>query len=263
VRRTAGQWVHLAGNISVQIVNEFILVLLIASIAALLTYLGAPAAERFDVPHRLVSAALQFAAGIITGLVAFSLMPSAVRDGPYLGIVIGFFLGGVLFVTLEYLTARTLLSNNLASDGGPLSLGLYIGILVDLVIDGVVIGIGSTLTLKTGLLLALGLSISTMPLAFVTIATAKKQGMSKRSRSMLAYLFIVCIVGGAVVGYGLLRNQSLETRLVLIALASGFLITLVTQNMIPEANREGEPSFAGIFFVGGISLYALLTLTLK
>jgi len=82
----------------VQIVNDFVLVLVIASVAALLTILGAPAAERFNVPFPLVSAALQFAAGIITGLVAISLMPPAVRDAPYLGIVIGFFLGGALLL---------------------------------------------------------------------------------------------------------------------------------------------------------------------
>jgi ZIP family zinc transporter len=242
--------------------SDFLLVLLIAGIAAFLTYLGAPLAERFTVPHRVVSAALQFAAGIITGLVAFSLMPAAVRDGPYVGVVIGFFVGGALFVTIEYLSARMLLSNT-ATGSDPVSLGLYVGILVDLFIDGAVIGVGSTLTLKTGLLLALGLSISTIPLAFVTIATAKKQGMSKKSRSILAYLFIVCIVGGAVIGYGLLRNQSLEIRLVLIALASGFLITLVTQSMIPEANREGEPNFAGILYMGGLSLYGLMSLTAR
>lgn len=236
--------------------------MVIASVAAVLTFLGAPAAEKFDVPFRWVSAALQFAAGIITGLVAFSLMPTAVRGGPYLGIVVGFFLGGALFVTIEYLTAR-LLPTNPDSEGGLVSMGLYIGILVDLVIDGIVIGVGSTLTLKTGLLLALGLSISTLPLAFVTIATAKKQGMPKKNRSMLAYLFVLCIVGGALIGYGLLRNQSLEVRLVLIALASGFLITLVTQNMIPEANREGEPSFAGILYMGGLSLYGLMSLAAR
>jgi ZIP family zinc transporter len=246
----------------VQIVSDFVLVLVIASVAALLTYLGAPAAERFDVPFRWVSSALQFAAGIITAMVAVSLMPPAVRDGPYLTILIGFFLGGILFVAIEYLYTR-LLPSNPASQGSPVSMGLYIGILVDLVIDGVLIGIGSTLTPKTGLLLALGLSISTIPLAFVTIATAKKQGMPKKSRSILAYLFIVCIVGGAVLGYGLLRNQSLETRLVLIALASGFLITLVTQSMIPEANREGEPSFSGILYMGGLSLYALMSFTMR
>ena len=39
--------------------------------------------------------------------------------------------------------------------------------------------------------------------------------------------------------------------------------TLVTQNMIPEANREGEPSFAGILYMGGLSLYGLMSLAAR
>ena len=53
-----------------------------------------------------------------------------------------------------------------------------------------------------------------------------------------------------------------EVRLFLIALESGFLITMVTQSLIPEANREGEPSLAGILFVGGMAIYALLSFTI-
>lgn len=240
--------------------NDFILVLGIALLASLLTYLGAPLAERFTVPHRVVSAALQFAAGIITALVAFTLMPPAVRNGPPTAIVIAFFIGGALYVIFEYVSAQKM-AQKPSTEDSPASLGLYVGILIDLVIDGMVIGVGSTLTLSTGLLLALGLAVSTMPLAFVTIATAKRQGVSPQIRRMLSFLFIGCIMVGAIVGYTIFRNQSLEVRMVLVALASGFLITTVTQSMIPEANREGEPSFAGILFIGGLSLYALSTLT--
>lgn len=239
--------------------NDFLLVLVIAGFSAFLTYLGAPIAERFDVPQRMVSAALQFAAGIISALVAFTLMPPAVRSGPPVWIVLAFFVGGALFVTLEYYSAIRA-AQRPAETGSPASIGLYVGILVDLVIDGMVIGIGATLTLGTGLLLAMGLAVSTMPLAFVTIATAKQRGMSREGRRRLSYLFVVCIIGGAILGYGPFRNQALDVRLVLIALASGFLITTVTQSLIPEANREGEPSFAGVLYVGGVSVYALSTL---
>ena len=44
--------------------NDFLIVFAIAATAAFLTWLGAPLAERFDVPQRVVSAALQFAAGL-------------------------------------------------------------------------------------------------------------------------------------------------------------------------------------------------------
>jgi zinc transporter, ZIP family len=234
--------------------NDFLLVLVIAFVAAFLTYLGAPAAERFEVPQRVVSAALQFASGIITALVAFSLMPPAVLNGPLLPVLLAFFVGGAAFVLIEYAAARR------EAPGGQGFSGLYLGVLVDLVVDGMVIGVGSTLTLQTGLLLALGMASSTAPLAFVTIATARRQGMPAERRRLLGILFFVCILAGAVVGYVLLGSLPLPYRMALFALASGFLFTTVTQGMIPEANREGEPSFAGIFFVGGISLYGLLTL---
>lgn len=241
--------------------NESILVLLIASLAALLTYLGVPLAERYEVSVRLLSEALQFAAGVITALVAFSLMPPAVRGSSYPLVVLGFFLGGVLFVVIEYLSSRLIPSNH--SGNQAQNSGLFIGILVDLLIDGILIGIGSTLTLLTGLKLALGLSISTIPLAFLTIATAKKQGIPRKTRNILALLFWVCIIGGAMLGYGVLRNQPLEVRLFLVSLASGFLITLVTQSMIPESCREGEPKSAGLLYIGGLSLYAIISLAGK
>lgn len=242
--------------------NEFLLVLGIAFLAAFLTYLGAPAAERFEVSTRLVSAALQFAAGIITAMVAFSLMPPALRDGPAVTGVLAFFLGGALFVLLEYLSARLIQARS-ANQDNPTSLGLYIGILVDLLVDGVVIGIGATLTIATGLLLALGLALSTFPLAFVTTATARKQGVSPKDRRLLSYLFVVCILAGALLGFAFLQDQPEAARLTLIALSAGFLITTVTQSIIPEANREGEPGFAGLLYIGGLSLYGLMSLTIK
>lgn len=66
-----------------------------------------------------------------------------------------------------------------------------------------------------------------------------------------------------MLGFLVLPNQTLELRLILVALASDFLITMVTQSLIPEANWEGEPGFAGILFVGGMSLYALLSFTIR
>jgi hypothetical protein len=48
-----------------------------------------------------------------------------------------------------------------------------------------------------------------------------------------------------------------------VASAAGFLTTTVTQSMIPEANREGETGVAGILYIGRLSLYDLMALTIK
>lgn len=246
--------------------TDFLLVVGISALAAGLTYLGVPLAERFDVPHRIVSGALQFAAGIITALVAVTLMPPAIRNGPYIVTVLAFFVGGVLYVLLEYYTKRVQAKHPPDEAGigrNDVSLGLFVGILVDLFVDGVVIGVGSTLNLLTGLVMALGMGLSTAPLAFVTIATAKQQGMLAAHRRVLGGLFVIALMAGALLGYLVLQNQPLELRMVLVALASGFLITTVVQGIIPEANREGEPGFAGMLYIAGLSLYVLMSLILK
>jgi zinc transporter, ZIP family len=249
--------------------SDFLLVVGIAVVAAFLTYLGAPVAERFDVPHRVVSAALQFAGGVITAIVVLSLMPPAVRGGPALLVALAFFIGGALFVLFEYFSARKAAARpagpgaDLAASLGTTSLGLYVGVLLDMLIDGVVIGIGSALTVGTGLLLALGIAVSTAPLAFVSIATAKRQGMAHNDRQWLSYLFFLSLLVGALVGYIVLRNQPVAVKLVLIAMASGFLITTVTQSLVPEALREGVPGLGGIFFIAGLTLFALLGLVMR
>lgn len=243
--------------------NDFLVVVAIGLLAAFLTYLGAPAAERYSVSANVTGGMLQFAAGIITALVAFTLMPPAVRDDLYLWIVLAFFIGGVLFAALEYFSERLLASRPDAAEGSQTTLALYVGIIADLVIDGVVIGIGSTLTLTAGLLLALGLAISTAPLTFVTTATAKRQGVAPRQRRLLGYLCFLAVFGGAMLGYLVLRNQSLQLRFILVALASGFLITMVIQGMIPEANKEGESRLASVLYIGGVSLYAMMSLVLQ
>ena len=65
--------------------------------------------------------------------------------------MLAFFLGGTVFITFEYVSARRLAATP-AGETNVASLGLYVGILVDLAIDGMVIGIASTLTLGAGLL---------------------------------------------------------------------------------------------------------------
>jgi len=106
-------------------------------------------------------------------------------------------------------------------------------------------------------------AISTELLAFVTVETARQYSTPRETRRRLAYQFLGCMLGGAIQGYDLIRNQLEAVKLTLIALAAGFLITTVSQGVIPEANREGEPSLAGNLFVGGLSLYTMMSFMIR
>ncbi len=81
--------------------------------------------------------------------------------------------------------------------------------------------------------------------------------MLAEHRRLLGWMFVASLMAGALLGYRVLQHRPLELRMMLVALASGFLITTVAQGIIPEANREGEPGFAGVLYIGGLSLYAV------
>jgi zinc transporter ZupT len=115
----------------------------------------------------------------------------------------------------------------------------------------------------TGLVITLGMALSTAPMAFVAIAAAKRQGILAEHQLSLERVSVAALMAGALLGYLVLQSQPLGTRMVLVALASGFLITTVVQGIIPEANREGEPGFAGVLYIGGLSMYTLMSLALK
>ena len=239
--------------------NEFLLVLGTASITAFLTFLGALLAEKLEAPRQVISAALQLAAGSIIAVVAFTLLPPAVQAVPPLLGMSAFFAGGVLFVVMDASTAsRQSSQSSTASESN--SLGLYLGVLTDMAIDGVAIGIGSALTLGAGLIVAAGLAVNNMPLAFLTIATAKRQGMPPKRRRLLSIAFIGIILAGALLGYLVLNGRSELVKSALVALVSGFLITMVTLTMIPEARQQSAARSLGIFFIGGLALFGLLAL---
>jgi len=240
--------------------SDFWLVVFLCGVVAGIVYLATVSAESYRVSERVLDNALQFSAGLIIALVAFSLMPPAVENGPILFVVFAFFVGGTAYVLMEFMIAHRMGTEDQTKESPSGSVGFYSVVLIDLFVDAVVIGVGSALTIKTGLLIAIGMTLQMAPLAFVAIATAKQQGLSSEWRRNLAYAFVGCVLAGGIVGYGLLRNQPEAALLTLIALASGFLVTAVTQGMIPEITRKGKVGLSPIFFVIGLTVYALVSL---
>lgn len=140
------------------------------------------------------------------------------------------------------------------------------GILADLLIDGVVIGIGTALDLAIGLRLAVVIGIAQLPMTFVATAVATRRGVPQNQRRVLLLIFFATVLVGAMLGFLVLRNQSETLSLVLIAGAAGVLITAVTQVMIPEAVEaihNERPSLTGILFLVGLGFVGLAKIVIE
>jgi hypothetical protein len=71
---------------------------------------------------------------------------------------------------------------------------------VDVEVDDVVIGSGSMPDLLTGLVITLGMALSTAPLTFVAIAAAKRQGILAEHQLSLERVSVAGLMAGALLG---------------------------------------------------------------
>lgn len=264
--------------------DGFLSVLLLTTLPAFGNFLGGVLAEIFNVSQRVLSLALHAAAGIVLAVVGIELIPESFRAEPAWIVILAFVGGGLFFLAVDILIERIAERSSgdpsnegpgivspvlqkagnapAQNSGGERNAGpwaIYFGVAVDLFSDGVAIGTGSTIELGLGLLLALGQVPGDIPEGFAAIATFKEQGLSRRTRLLLAASFAVPIVLGATIGYWAVRGQAEIFKLALLAFVAGVLLTVAVEEIVPEAHREADARLATVFFVGGFALFALLS----
>ena len=241
--------------------REFLVVLAIATLPAIGNFAGGLLSEVVRVSRRTLSLALHMAAGIVFAVVGIELMPEALTADPPWLVILAFVAGGGFFMLVEKLigVVRTRLGGDPGS-AGPWA--IFFGVAVDLFSDGVMIGTGSTLGLGLGLLLALGQVPADIPEGFATIATFKNQGVSRRTRLLLAAALTLAIFLGATLGYWAVRGRPEILKMSLLAFTAGILTTVVVEEIVPEAHVGEEARWATLALVGGFALFALLSVYL-
>jgi zinc transporter, ZIP family len=237
--------------------NAYQAALVLTILPAAGNLIGALLAERFRASLRVLSLALHGAAGTVLGVVGVELLPQILQHAPGWAIALAFAAGGVLFLLIDLFShqVRDLLTGEERLTG-PLT--LYIAILIDLLNDGVLLGAAANLTTGISLLLALGQLLENTPTGFATVSAFKRAGVARRWRLLAVLSSSIIMFLGTTAGYFALRNLPAVYTVILLALLSGLLTTLVVEEIIPEAHEDGDARLATLFFIGGFALFTLL-----
>lgn len=180
--------------------EEYLIALALSALPAIGNFMGGLIAEYYRVSMRLLSLALHGAGGIVLAVVGVELMPQILQANPPWAVILCFFAGDAFFVALDQ--AIHLVQNRLGkAQGNTASWAIFFGVAVDLFSDGLMIGTGSTIALSLGALLALGQVSADIPERFATIATFKRQGISRRTRQLLSASLFLPIFLGTTIGY--------------------------------------------------------------
>ncbi len=200
---------------------------------------------------------LHFAAGVVFSVVAVELLPDIVKRHAPIEITIGFTAGIAVMLGLRTLSRR-LEEQDKESTIVRLPSGLLFGIAVDLILDGLLLGIGFAAGNSEGMMLAFALSLELLALGLATSTTLVKKGIGKRKTAFVILILSCSLALASVVGTTLLRQLDSNSLEIVLSFGLAALLFLVTEELLVEAHEEAEsPLHTASFFLGFLVLLIL------
>ncbi len=201
---------------------------------------------------RLRSAVQHFAAGLVFAAIGVELLPDIVHEARPAAVVGGFAIGLAVMLAIRSWAER---SGKKAVSGAKQPSGLLATLGVDLLVDGLLIGVGFAAGAKEGLLLTVALATEGLFLGLAGSVAQSKAGVSRTRIVFVTAGLASLIVIGAAAGSALLGGLSGAARELVLSFGAAALLYLVTEELLVEAHEEPETAaLTGTFFVGFVLL---------
>ncbi|HJE22866.1 MAG TPA: transporter [Methylorubrum populi] len=215
-------------------------------IPAAAAILGAAIATNLRPGPVLVSAIQHFAAGVVFAAAAGEILPDLKHAGSPWAMLVGGALGVVAMLLVKSLGKRA---------SGPIGLMAVTGI--DILVDGLVLGIAFAAGAKAGILLTVALTIEVL---FLGLTVATQLGASGTYKGRVVGLtagLVVLLPLGALLG-GPVATLSTPVQAAFLSFGLIALLYLVTEELLVEAHEtEDRPWVTAMFFAGFLLLLTL------
>jgi ZIP family zinc transporter len=168
--------------------------------------------------------------------------------------VTGFAAGVALLLALGAYSRRV----EARAQASAVPVGLVTAVGLDLLIDGLLVGLGSRLGSNQGVVLTIALTLEILFLALSVSTRLAAGGASRFTAALVPSLLGLGTAIGAIGGAALLGGASQQVLAGVLAFGAAALLYLVTEELLVEAHETTDsPLLAGLFFLGFIALYAL------
>jgi ZIP family zinc transporter len=195
-----------------------------------------------------------FAAGVVIAAVAAELLPDIHGRAPEV-VVVGFALGVATMLGIHRLSKLIEKQNVGGQFAG--AAGLLITISIDMVIDGVLIGVTFLDNPDTGVIIAVALAIEVLFLGVAGVVVLPTE-LGVVQRLAVPTAFGLLLASGVVVGVLALEGVTGTPIALILAFGSAALLYLVTEELLVKASKVPEtPVSTTLFFVGFLSIFLL------
>lgn len=195
------------------------------------------------------SSVLHFAAGVVFSVVAVELLPDIIKKHQPIEVAIGFSLGIITMLAVKYFSEK--IEKNSAKKQDALPIGLLVALGIDLLIDGLLLGVGFAAGKKEGVLLSVALALETLSLGLAVILALSKSNFNTKIKFFILLLLGIIFFVGAVIGITMLAGLSQEILELVLSFGLAALLFLVTEELLTEAHEEKETLLqTSMFFIG-------------
>lgn len=235
--------------------SEFILsVLGLAFFPVLTMTIGGIIASYKTPKAKMRSILHHFAAGVVFAVVSVELLPDVMKEHNIFVTAVGFAAGVALMIGLKHLFS----GGEKHKESENFSPSFLTGVGVDVLIDGLLIGIVFAAGAKQGKLLAFALATEMFTLG---LALGVMLGEAKIARPKVIGIvggLALLIFAGAAVGATVLQNVSKSVMDFVLSFGLAALLFLVVEELLIEAHEEPETPFITATFFIGFLLFLIL-----
>lgn len=217
-----------------------------------------PPAQRFR------SMIQHFAAGMVFSVVAVVLLPDVIgshTSHPARNVVIGFAVGVGLMLGLRSFIGSP--SKLVQVSETILPMALLVVIAVNLLIDGLLIGIGFIAGTKEGVLLTLALTVELLWLSLAVTTMLTGRGATRKVTIITITVLSLFIVWGAISGVSLFSQISAAAKEVILSFGLAALLFRVLEDLLVEAKEAPESAPMTATFFTGFLLFLMIGVILR
>lgn len=191
----------------------------------------------------VVSAMQHLAAGVVFAAAAVEILPQVMHEGSPVATFVGGAIGIIVMLSLKAIEGRA---------KGPIAMLGAVG--VDILIDGLVLGLAFVAGGKAGILLTIALTLEVL---FLGLTVTTELGETIRSKARIV-VFTMGIALLLPIGAALATPVALLSPVVIAGFLSFGLMALlylVTEELLVEAHEKPDtPLISAMFFIGFLGL---------
>ena len=219
--------------------------------------LGALVAFAVPIPRKVLGFILAFGAGVLISAVAYELVEEAVSvSAAWYAVAIGFPLGALVFFLGDVAIDLRLKG----SSGGGGGLGIVLGAILDGIPESVVIGASLLTGENASVAVIVAVFLSNIPESISASSDLLRGGWSRWKVLLLWVIVVAASTLAAGLGYVALEGASGSWIAGIQAFAAGAILTMLADEMIPEAFEYTEHNkTVGLALAFGFALSAALS----